>query len=321
MCSSDVQEPKRSQYKNDHVTGYVCKRCGDFKVFDGPRRFLPNLLKGEVKKASVLSHWIRTKHEEIKKSPPDEQFCPDVIIVDTKLVDAIMKRPPPSPAEQADNLIRWLGESGQSYGEYLSLEAANDLSIIGSATGQEFMWVSRHLSDSGLIKGSFTTTGVNVMLSFEGWQYYEQLKSGDTAGQKAFMAMEYGNVELDKIVDEVLRPAVKQTGFDLFKLVDRPRAGSIDDRLRIEIQTSRFLIADLTHENAGAYWEAGYAEGLGKQVIYTCEKEKFEEQKTHFDTNHHLTVVWDADNPHEAAEALKATIRATLPSEAKLTDE
>jgi len=107
----------------------------------------------------------------------------------------------------------------------------------------------------------------------------------------------------------------------LFKLVDRPKAGLLDDRLRVEIQTSRFLIADLTHENAGAYWEAGYAERLGKQVIYTCEKEKFEEQKTHFDTNHHLTVVWDADNPHEAAEALKATIRATLPGEAKLTDE
>ena len=103
--------------------------------------------------------------------------------------------------------------------------------------------------------------------------------------------------------------------------MDRPKAGLIDDRLRVEIQTSRFLIADLTHENAGAYWEAGYAEGLGKPVIYTCEKAKFEEQKTHFDTNHHLTVVWDADNLSEAADELKATIRATLPGEAKLTDE
>lgn len=64
-----------------------------------------------------------------------------------------------------------------------------------------------------------------------------------------------------------------------------------------------------------------YAEGLGKPVIYTCEKEKFEEQKTHFDTNHHLTIIWDDENPEEAAEELKATIRATLPREAKLTDE
>ena len=59
-----------------------------------------------------------------------------------------------------------------------------------------------------------------------------------------------------------------------------PKAGLIDDRLRVEIRTSRFLIADLTHENAGAYWEAGFAEGLGKPVIYTCEKSKFDTAKT-----------------------------------------
>jgi nucleoside 2-deoxyribosyltransferase len=88
----------------------------------------------------------------------------------------------------------------------------------------------------------------------------------------------------------------------------------------VEIRTSRFLIADLTHENRGAYWEAGFAEGLGKPVIYTCEKSKFGVQKTHFDTNHHETVVWEKENLSEAAEKLKVTIRATLPDEAVMTD-
>ena len=64
-------------------------------------------------------------------------------------------------------------------------------------------------------------------------------------------------------------------GFDLFKSDDEPRAGLIDDQLRVDIQSSDFLIADLTHDNLGAYWEAGYAEGLGKPVIYTCEQENF----------------------------------------------
>ena len=31
------------------------------------------------------------------------------------------------------------------------------------------------------------------------------------------------------------------------------------------------------------YWEAGYAEGLEKPVIYTCEKNKFNSEKTPFD--------------------------------------
>lgn len=77
----------------------------------------------------------------------------------------------------------------------------------------------------------------------------------------------------------------------------------------------------MTHENAGAYWEAGFAEGLGKPVIYTCEKTKFENNKTHFDTNHHTTVLWDMNDMKKTAQDLKNTIRATLPDEAKLTDD
>ena len=109
-------------------------------------------------------------------------------------------------------------------------------------------------------------------------------------------------------------------GFELFKSDDELRAGLIDDQLRVQIQSSDFLIADLTHDNPGAYWEAGYAEGLGKPVIYTCEQEKFKSHPSHFDTNHHLTVLWDKNEPERAGNLLKATIRATLPLLAKLED-
>jgi hypothetical protein len=132
--------------------------------------------------------------------------------------------------------------------------------------------------------------------------------------------MKYGEKEVDWIYENYFKNAVRATGFDLYRLDEAPKAGLIDDKLRVEITTSRFLISDLTHENPGAYWEAGYAEGLGKPVIYTCEKEKFETSKTHFDTNHHLTVIWDKENPEAAVQQLKATIRATLPSEAILMD-
>ncbi len=162
---------------------------------------------------------------------------------------------------------------------------------------------------------------VDATLTVEGWQYYEKLKKGATDSHKAFMAMKYGDKQLDKIVDEVFKPAVKQTGFDLVRLDDRPKAGLLDDQLRVEIRTSRFLIADLTHGNQGAYWEAGYAEGLGKPVIYTCDKKVFDnpDTKPQFDTNHHLTILWEAENLQEVEEKLKATIRATLPEAAKLT--
>lgn len=49
------------------------------------------------------------------------------------------------------------------------------------------------------------------------------------------------------------------------------------------------LIADLSDNNAGAYLEAGFAEGLRKPVIYVCR----EDVKTHFDTDHLHKVTWD----------------------------
>jgi hypothetical protein len=81
----------------------------------------------------------------------------------------------------------------------------------------------------------------------------------------AFIAMPFGDSFLDKVFSECFRPAVAVTGFDLRRLDTHPKAGSIDDRLRVEIRGARFLIAELTGANPGAYWEAGFAEGLGNR--------------------------------------------------------
>jgi nucleoside 2-deoxyribosyltransferase len=154
----------------------------------------------------------------------------------------------------------------------------------------------------------------------KGWDYYDQLSRGAIVSRKAFMVMQFGDAELDAVFENYFKPAVKATGFERVRLDENPQAGLIDDRLKVEIRTSRFLIADLTHENRGAYWEAGFAEGLGKPVIYTCEKSKFGTHKTHFDTNQHETVLWEKDELGDAAEKLKVTIRATLPDEAVMVD-
>lgn len=133
------------------------------------------------------------------------------------------------------------------------------------------------------------------------------------------MAMKFDN-ELQRVVDSHFKPAVARAGFELRLLTDGQPAGLIDDQLRVALRNSRFVIADLTHRNEGAYWEAGFAEGLGRPVIYTCRKREWDERKSHFDTNHLATIIWDPDNLQAASTQLTAMIRATLPSEAKMSD-
>ena len=90
---------------------------------------------------------------------------------------------------------------------------------------------------------------------------------------------------------------------------DVGRAGVIDNIMRTEIRDSAFVIADLTHDNHGAYWEAGYAEGLGKPVVYICEREEFKTKGSHFDTNHCTTVLWSREDPDRFCQELIATLR------------
>ena len=54
-----------------------------------------------------------------------------------------------------------------------------------------------------------------------------------TNSKKAFMAMQFGDSTLTKVVDECFKPAVKKTGFDLQTLLEQPKTGSIDDRIRV----------------------------------------------------------------------------------------
>ncbi|MFZ5781353.1 MAG: hypothetical protein ACOY4R_14270 [Pseudomonadota bacterium] len=219
----------------------------------------------------------------------------------------------PTPEVQADNLIRWLGDHSPGPGESVTIEPATHSAIVGAMTPRGFHFILNGLRNEELVAGQQVMGHrQQVYLTFPGWRRYEELRVGAPSGRVAFMAMKFGEPDLDVFVSDHLRPAVKSTGFELRRLDDTPKAGLIDDRLRVEIQACRFLIADLTHANNGAYWEAGYAEGLGKPVIYTCKRSEFS-KASHFDTNHHLTVLWETDQLAEAAKNMTNTIRATIP--------
>src|SRR4029077_20729072 len=122
----------------------------------------------------------------------------------------------------------------------------------------------------------------------------------------AFMAMKFGEASLNRAVEECFRPAVRRAGFDLRVLTDQQAAGLVDDQIRASLLSARFVISDLSHGSHGAYWEAGFGEGRGIPVIYTCEQEAWEDNKPHFDATHMMTIIWDVDNLKKAEDALVA---------------
>ena len=71
-------------------------------------------------------------------------------------------------------------------------------------------------------------------------------------------------------------------------------------------------MADFTHGEDGArggvYYEAGFAYGLGLDVIYSCRKDMVDQ--LHFDTRQYYHIVWET--PEELRDSLAQRIEALI---------
>ena len=221
-----------------------------------------------------------------------------------------------NPLEQRINIIRYIGDQVTEKGGTVDFHISDITQLNGEADEILSHHLIKELEERGeIIFARPLTMGGGydeVNLSLEGWKIYEVEKRGMVAGNYGFIAMQFNDNELETFVQEVVTPTVEKMGLNLIDVRDVARAGIIDNIIRSHIRTARFVIADLTHDNNGAYWEAGYAEGLGKPVIYICEKAKFEEKRTHFDTNHCTTVRWSRDDDEGFSKELTATLRLSI---------
>jgi len=311
VCSLDLRAPAVRDPRDSIV--YDCVRCGTFVLTDSAEADTRQPLEAKSDLRFLLSHYIRKMQRSNSRPLVRSETCRQ-ILEEERL---------PSAREQSDNLIRWLGEYSLP-GTSKRLTADEHGGIVGCVGHEGYRYIVDAAIAEKLIAGERELRPgypTFAALTFSGWDRYEELRRGASTGQSAFMAMPFGNVELDSLYRSVFQPAVAETGFLLRRLDEPPKIGLIDDRLRVDIKACRFLVADLSDGNAGAYWEAGYAEGLGKPVIYTCSAAAFKDpgRRPHFDTNHHHTVFWPADDRgQDVATMLKATIRASIP-EAKQT--
>jgi hypothetical protein len=313
ICQTGADETERPGGRDSHF--FKCPNCGGFEIAGTALSTLPKHVKDPVD-AACLSHWVRRG-----------QSLKEPVFIGSETAEKILKAwSLPNPSEQADLLVLWLGDEIKAPGRAARISRKNDRARLGCVNPEGVEFILNALKDEGLIslgRGYEGQEGsIEVALTFGGWRRFEELKRGPaTLSRRAFMAMQFGNLDLDRALEECFRVAAKKAGFELIRLDQNPQAGLIDNRILAEIRTSAFVLADLTNNNAGAYWEAGLAEGLGKPVIYSCEAGFFNERRTHFDTNHRYTVLWKLDELPKAAGNLKATIRATLPGQARMTDE
>jgi hypothetical protein len=292
-------------------TSLNCEVCGPYKVAGSAlsTSLNPQAPRLTPIQRAILSHRIREANDAGKDPPLLTTFAVDDVIENGRL---------PTPAQQATNILRFVGQHVERTGHPLRGLPPSFGAVVGSPNRNFALRLAKQLKGAGYLtaidSGEMHAPDeiMQVDLTLPGWAEFEKEKRGQTAGGYGFIALKFGDSVLDPFVRGVIKPAIGGLGFELVDMRDAAIAGVIDNVMRARIRDASFVLVDLTHANEGAYWEAGYAEGLGKPVLYLCNRAVFENRGTHFDTNHCTTVLWDPEAPDPFAEELKATLRRSL---------
>ena len=196
---------------------------------------------------------------------------------------------------RADELLKYIQRRTPSIGTEFAFRPndANDTQLemeifayTESISRKEWKFLFDYLVGQGCLMDGTKIGKLAGTIMVDGYGRLAEIENVITASSQAFVAMWFNN-SLDFLFSEAIEPAVKDAGYDALIINEEHFLDKIDDQIIAGIKRSRFVVADFTHGNGGArgsvYYEAGFAQGLGKDVIFTCRKDIIDNNEIHFD--------------------------------------
>ena len=214
------------------------------------------------------------------------------------------------------NLEPWLTPDVEDRGpDSFSLQL---LAQSGCVDYEEAWHLIEYLSQQGYIhkpKG-ISEHESELKLTPDGHDRAVDLEEDDNpTSDRAFVAMWFDE-SMEGAYEDAIKPAIKSAGYKPVRVDREEFAGRIDDKIINEIRRSRFVVADFTHGEDGmrgsVYYEAGFAHGMGLDVICT-ERESSGESKTEtvaFDLRQYNRIIWKDEEDLKAR--LEERITAVL---------
>ena len=149
----------------------------------------------------------------------------------------------------------------------------------------------------------------DYIISREGWHRIKELREKET-DMTCFIAISF-----DKKTSRIRRTLceiIRETGFEPVLINEVEHNNQIVPEIEKRIQRCRFMIMDCTVPNNGAYYEAGMATGLGKELIICCREKEFHDNslRPHFDVRQRSMIIWK--NQKELREKLTSRIVCTV---------
>ena len=135
-----------------------------------------------------------------------------------------------------------------------------------------------------------------------------------TNRNQIFIAMMFSE-EMNVYYEKAYKPTIQAMDYAIMRIDQKEYTGSIIGEIQAEIINSVALIADLTGNRGGVYYEAGIAKGLQLcnhpiKLILACERKFFENEKVHFDVSGDNILLYDSVD--DLVNKLRARLNAVL---------
>ena len=128
----------------------------------------------------------------------------------------------------------------------------------------------------------------------------------DNREKKVFIAMSFAESMTE--ARKKIEMAVRNSGYSPILIDVKEHNNQIVPEIYQEIDESTFVVADLTGQRGGVYYEAGYATAKEKPLILSCKRDK--KEKPHFDVAQINTIFWEDEEDlyNRLVKRIKTTI-------------
>ena len=191
-------------------------------------------------------------------------------------------------------VLRALEHRTKYPGDGVELYFDMDYPVAWARSGDEFAYLLSALMDRGLIDGPerFNNPWCSFVITPRGWDALDEMTRSSKTSNQAFVAMSFGK-KLAPAWREGIKPALERAGYRAYRVDSEHHVDRIDAKIMVEIKNSKFVVADVTDQRQGVYFEAGYALGLGLPVIWSVRDNDL--TNVHFDTRQYNHIVWNSE--------------------------
>jgi hypothetical protein len=272
----------------------TCDTCGRYKWLKDVQTELSKL---DIKDRLLLSG----------RSMELNEIGATLEITSEAIIDYVLRLAPKDILGRIDRLLLNLSARSDKKGQNFVVSEM-EFPLGYSHTKQGLKEELELLAGDGLLHQYWDGHGYVIKLTTDGYKRAKELRTGSGfLSGEAFVAMWFDD-RMDELWKLGLEPGITLAGFVPIRLKEIQYNDRIDSLIIYHIKKSRFVVADVTGDRSAVYYEAGFAHGLERSVIWTCNSNK--KSDACFDTRQYNHIFWDS--PEQLKKELRERILGTV---------